>query len=391
MAETLRRSWAPILGALLLVACAARVEAASALVRWAPSNAPGVLGYRVYSRAAGHPYASSVDVGRPTPQADGNLAYTATNLGSGTYYFAVLAYGNGTAVSPLSAELPLGTPDPCLVDRCPSTTSCDIHTAGDGSSCDDGLFCNGLAVCHGGSCVNGEAPDCDDGVTCTDDTCDEALARCKHTSRPNCCLEDVDCIDSDVCTSGERCIAGSCVSQPEICALASCTNAFCDPVDGCGLKPVPDGVTCEACGVLRPRKMTVGTSADRGKLTLKATFDVDVLADPSTYGLLFELTSPNGTLLYRGNIPHDMFVTGKNGTKYRFLANHGQESATNGVTGALLRLRGTAWQLTLRAKATDILNALHQDGLGMILSFGFACASDERVNCRAQSAAAVCR
>ena len=391
MAETIRRRWAPILGALLLVACAARAEAASARLRWVPNNDPRVTGYRVYSRQAGHPYGSFIDAGRPTPQADGNIAYTVNNLGAGTYYFAVVTYGAGSLLSPLSAELPLGTPSPCLIDHCASTTSCDIRAASDGSSCDDGVYCDGIAVCQGGNCVNGPPPDCDDGIACTDDSCDESLARCVHTSHPNCCETSADCVDSDACTTGERCLGGSCVSEPEVCPASSCTSAFCDAEAGCGLMPVADGVTCEACGVLRPRKIVIGLTGGTGKITLKASFDNDVIVDPSTFGLLLDIATPNGTVLYSGNVPHDFFMEKKNGTKFRFLASHDAEGLTNGITGALLRLRGEAWELTLRGKSADLMDAVGRDQIAVTLSFGFLCMSDANVGCEGQSARAICR
>ncbi|MFQ5494234.1 MAG: cohesin domain-containing protein, partial [Phycisphaerae bacterium] len=44
-------------------------------------------------------------------------------------------------------------------------------------SCDDGLFCNGAETFSAGLCQPGTDP-CDDGVVCTDDTCNEALDTC---------------------------------------------------------------------------------------------------------------------------------------------------------------------------------------------------------------------
>ena len=36
------------------------------------------------------------------------------------------------------------------------------------------MFCNGAETCLEGVCVDGTAPDCDDGIYCSEDTCDPA-------------------------------------------------------------------------------------------------------------------------------------------------------------------------------------------------------------------------
>lgn len=61
--------------------------------------------------------------------------------------------------------------DPCTVDF----------------DCNDACFCNGLEACLGGRCVAAESPiDCDDGVDCSEDRCDEEEDRCVHTLPRGC-------------------------------------------------------------------------------------------------------------------------------------------------------------------------------------------------------------
>jgi hypothetical protein len=392
MAETIRGPCARVLGALLLVALATRAEASGARLRWVPSADPQVTGYRVYVRSAGHVYGAPIDAGRPGAQADGSIAYVVSGLTTGqTYYFAVTAYGVAPLQSAFSRELPLGTPNPCTVDRCTSSTACEIRAAADGSSCDDGLFCNGIAVCEGGACRNGPAPSCDDGVACTSDRCDEALERCVHVSQSGCCTSNDDCTDNDACTSGEGCYGGSCISTPEVCPAASCASAFCDPVAGCGLMPTPDGITCDACGVLRPRKIVVRASGEGGKLNLRASFDTDAIVDPATFGLLLEISNGSGEVLYSATVPRDSFLAKQDGTKFRFLASGDAPDSTNGITGALLRRRGGSWDLTVRAQSSDLINALEQSQLAATLSFGFLCMSDAELTCQIASSRVICR
>ena len=63
-----------------------------------------------------------------------------------------------------------GTSDGALMDAAPECAS--------DAECDDGVFCNGAETCDAGSCVSGEAPACDDGVSCTVDRCDAVTDAC---------------------------------------------------------------------------------------------------------------------------------------------------------------------------------------------------------------------
>jgi len=98
----------------------------------------------------------------------------------------------------------------CTTDRCDGAGSCVfVENAASGTSCDDGLFCNGTDTCDGNGicehsgdpCIGGaecnqtcnEAQDncfdpagtpcSEDGLVCTADTCDGA-GSCAHTGLP---------------------------------------------------------------------------------------------------------------------------------------------------------------------------------------------------------------
>ena len=95
--------------------------------------------------------------------------------------------------------------DACTTDSCnPATDACD-HVA---------IVCN-------------------DGNTCTDDSCDGPSG-----TNTGCAYVPADgnpCTDSSVCTTGEHCSGGACVSAPVDCNDGnSCTQDLpCDPVNGC--------------------------------------------------------------------------------------------------------------------------------------------------------------
>ena len=52
-----------------------------------------------------------------------------------------------------------------------------------GSTCNDGLFCNGAELCVSGGCAPGP-PACNDNNACTSDSCTENTDTCSHTPPP---------------------------------------------------------------------------------------------------------------------------------------------------------------------------------------------------------------
>jgi hypothetical protein len=89
----------------------------------------------------------------------------------------------------------------------------------DGSACPDGLFCNGAETCTSGTCQSGTPPSVDDGVGCTDDSCDEENDVIVNT--PN----DANCPDDTLFCNGTE---------------------FCDPALDCSSTgdPCPGGTVC---------------------------------------------------------------------------------------------------------------------------------------------------
>jgi len=97
--------------------------------------------------------------------------------------------------------LPNGTP-------CPDDTLCNgdetcvagTCTAGTPLMCDDGQFCNGAEWCDPvAACQPGTPPSIDDGVDCTDDSCDEGADTIVHTTNDGHCDIGFIC-EPDGCT-----------------------------------------------------------------------------------------------------------------------------------------------------------------------------------------------
>jgi hypothetical protein len=111
---------------------------------------------------------------------------------------------------------------------------------------------------------------CDDGLDCTDDTCDPSTGGCVHQTNAVCddgqaCTMDTcgaggvcghepltgACDDADACTENDACTAeGVCGGSPITCADTNpCTAVSCDAILGCQVFPVdgPCGDASDLC------------------------------------------------------------------------------------------------------------------------------------------------
>lgn len=233
--------------------------------------------------------------------------------------------------------------NPCTIDACRGGYC--VHTdAPDGTECDDGWFCTVPGTCEGGECVGQEDNDCDDGNSCTADTCDEVMAECRHVlvpvpgaegppgdetcsdgedndcdgrvdgDDPNClpCEEAADCDDANTCTTdtcgtdgvclnapvadgttcddglfctvGDACVAGACADHsPRDCSegVPSCNYGLCDEgADRCDVSPVADGSACDD-----GRYCTVGETCAGGMCGGAALRDCSSLDDDCNTGV----------------------------------------------------------------------------------------------------------
>ncbi len=183
------------------------------------------------------------------------------------------------------AEAPCAGPDgddDCRESCNEETDTCNANDT-NGSSCNDGLFCNGTETCLNGLCnvhsgnPCGAGPECrqgcnegfdtcndpvgtpcsDDGFECTDDFCNGTGA-CVHanSSFGEACTDDGNECTSDVCNGGGNCVhpalnAGTpCDDEGNVCTTNECDgegvcvglpnslpcndNVFCNGADTCG-------------------------------------------------------------------------------------------------------------------------------------------------------------
>jgi hypothetical protein len=114
------------------------------------------------------------------------------------------------------------------------------------ADCDDGQYCNGLETCNTVtcSCQAGTPPNCDDGVDCTEDSCDDETGACVNISNDENCPDDgLYCNGEELCDP-----AKDCFHTGDPCPAGTVCNedtGSCDPVGGCTAdSECEDGLYC---------------------------------------------------------------------------------------------------------------------------------------------------
>ncbi len=151
----------------------------------------------------------------------------------------------------------------CTVDKCDAKSGCLHDKAGaDGTACSDGTACTVGDACAQGSCLAGTTITCDDGNSCTDDSCDAISGFCKHIQN------SVPCNDGSACTQNAVCNKGVCKgSYPAGCCKLSadcddgnnCTVDACNKTTSACSHTLLEGQACEDGS-----KCTVGDVCTKG-------------------------------------------------------------------------------------------------------------------------------
>ncbi|MCB9627540.1 MAG: hypothetical protein H6725_09235 [Sandaracinaceae bacterium] len=91
--------------------------------------------------------------------------------------------------------------NPC--EQCNASVSATAWSARDGVPCDDGRFCTADDQCLAGTCTGGASP-CGDGLSCTDDACDEAQGTCSNVVASGCVIASV-CVPAGATNPSDAC------------------------------------------------------------------------------------------------------------------------------------------------------------------------------------------
>jgi len=117
--------------------------------------------------------------------------------------------------------------DPCPPCQCLSDATCS-----------DGVFCNGAETCDAyGHCQTGTAVNCNDGVACTTDSCNEGTDSCDHVPNNALCNDGLFCNGVETCNAVSGCQPG---------ANPCLVGQTCDEANDVCLNCVPKGGACTA-------------------------------------------------------------------------------------------------------------------------------------------------
>ena len=116
--------------------------------------------------------------------------------------------------------------DDLVFEVASATPGCSVD-----ADCDDGLFCNGSETCNAGTCQAGTAPNCNDGVSCTDDSCNEGTDSCDNVVNDGNCDNGLFCDGAETCDAVNDCQAGT---APNCNDGVACTDDSCNEgTDSC--------------------------------------------------------------------------------------------------------------------------------------------------------------
>ena len=150
-----------------------------------------------------------------------------------------------------------GSASPCSGGNYDDADDLVFAVAGSGpqctvnADCDNGLFCDGAEICNAGTCESGTAPDCGDGVSCTIDSCNESTDSCDNTPDNGACDNGLFCDGAETCSATLGCQAGT---APNCDDGVSCTVDSCNEgSDSCDNTPndsvCDNGLFCDGAEI----------------------------------------------------------------------------------------------------------------------------------------------
>jgi len=140
---------------------------------------------------------------------------------------SVCTVGDSCIAGVCGAAISCNDNNACTNDSCNAVTGC-VQTANT-APCQDGNACTTGDVCANGACVPGAAVVCNDSNACSDDSCDPATGACVFANNT------APCNDGSVCTFGDVCSGGACAPGAQISCDdgLSCSVDSCDAITGC--------------------------------------------------------------------------------------------------------------------------------------------------------------
>src|SRR5437763_1868440 len=307
-------------GLFWVVPTLAQAVTFTAMVQWQPSTSPGVVGYHVYARTLTGTYGAPINAGMPTLAGDGTMSSDVGGLDAAVgHAFTVTAYASDGTESALSNELTLPVqltttttssttsttrpPTTPTTSSSPTTTTTSSSTSTTHSTSSTSTTRSTTSTTTSTSptttvalgCTT--ASQCDDGNSCTVDSCDPATG-CTHVA-----LQDgAPCDDGDPCATGRLCVTG-------VCQVPGAALTGADVV---GDSAVEMAIT----------KFSLTRHGRSGfRLVARASFQPRMPVEPDRSGMTIELDDASGSALFSASVPADMFEANYGRTRFLYISD----------------------------------------------------------------------
>jgi len=193
----------------------------------------------------------------------------------------------------------------CTDDSCDKATGC--KHANNTLPCDDGDACTTADTCAAAKCTGGAAPNCNDNNPCTSDTCDKKVG-CVNTI-----LADGTACGAAACSSlsfqpSPVCKAAKCTTLPaQNCDDGlECTTDSCDQAKGCLNPAKPFGTACTTASASQLFPFCAGTLC-----TGVEPVTAQVSGTAATRGILTSIDRMPGDKLYPVGMDNSLTVLNK--------------------------------------------------------------------------------
>jgi len=236
----------------------------------------------------------------------------------------------------------------CTADSCNEANDACAH-AGSDAACNDSQFCNGTEVCvDQGSqqgCVPGTSVTCpdSDGFACTSDVCDEGTDACVTGSNQCVCGNDTQepGEECDPSSSTEDCnnLTDDDGDGKVDCRDTDCADANGTPIVTCGTNCLVDDA-CEK--ILKdPGTITWGSGGAPDRFVVHGRFPMSSPIEPLSEGFAVRLSNAYGTIYESQLITGD--VRGRvGGRSFKYRDKSARDDGVgqrNGLYGVSIKIR----------------------------------------------------
>jgi len=224
----------------------------------------------------------------------------------------------------------------CTTESCDDVTGVCVREANH-EVCGDGVFCNGVEACTASGCVTGAAPSCEDEIFCTIDYCDAEIDACVNYTEHLYCDNGYFCDGTEVCSPELGCVygepaceGGTCDEYYDVC-IGVCGDGFLDPGEACDDGNTTPGDGCDELCQIEPPS---------GDLVTEIIVHSDWYQG---YCTMFEITNEGDEPTSSWTIVMDM-----NGTAIQHLWNANRTGNTGEIT-----LTPLSWNAVIQPGTTN--------------------------------------